>query len=495
MAASKKQQVAPSQYAELEQEDLLTQLLDDFKGKDQSERQRARNLLKNWLDDTIDPKLIEKPHARQAISERIAQIDEVLSAQTSAIMHHKEFQALEASWRGLEKLVFDSRTGEHLKIRVLSTSKRELLKDFRTAAEFTETALWKKVYQEEFGIWGGDPFGCIVGDFQFGKGDQDVELLTEISRVAAASHAPFMAAASPDMFGWERFDEMPEPRDLAAIFKKEDPRNTKWLSFRGKEESRFVALTLPGTLGRAPYGPENPADSFTFREDVTGEDHDKYLWCNAAYALAGRLTASFTKHHWCTAIRGPQGGGMVEGLPIHKFKSREGDLAAKCPTEVLIPEDRENELSELGFLAVVNCKNTDYAAFFSGHTVQRPKLFPDAEANANADYSRKLPYLMATSRIAHYLKVICRDKVGQFVSRDDCQDYLNKWISKYVLSMDKATQEQKAERPLRQAQIKVVDDPARPGNFKATVHLRPHSFLESIEVSLRLVAELPEAKG
>jgi type VI secretion system protein ImpC len=426
----------------------------------------------------------------KAINSRIAAIDALLSRQLDEVLHAPEFQKLEGSWRSLNQLIMNSETGENLKIRVLNVSKKDMLRDFQAAAEFTESGLWKKVYEYEFGVYGGDPFAALLGDYEFGKGAQDVALLDHVSAVAAGAHAPFLSATSPQMFGMDSFTQMPDPRDVAKIFDKNNPENTKWLSFRDSEDSRFVSLVLPHTLRRLPYGEDNPVDEFDYQETIDGE-HDNYLWGNAGYDLAGRLTAAFAKHHWCVAIRGPEGGGLVEDLPIHVFKSREGDVGSKCPTEVLIPDTRENELSELGFIGLLNCKNTDYAAFFGGNSVQRAKKYDTAEATANAKLSSQLQYLMATSRIAHYLKSICRDKIGSFMSRGDCEKFLNRWIMNYVLNMDEASQEAKAARPLREARIDVIDDKSRPGCYKAVAYLRPHFQLEALGVSLRLVADLP----
>jgi type VI secretion system protein ImpC len=286
---------------------------------------------------------------------------------------------------------------------------------------------------------------------------------------------------------------MPNPRDLKKVFDKSNPENTKWLSFRDSEDSRYVALTLPRVLGRLPYGRStNPVEEFDFEEDVDGSDHEAYLWTSAAYSFAERLTDAFAKHHWCVAIRGPEGGGLVEGLPVHTFPTREGDVGSKCPTEVLIPDTRENELSELGFIPLVHCKNTDYAAFFGGNSAQRPKKYKDTYATRNADLSRRIPYLMATSRIAHYLKAICRDKVGSFASRSSAESFLNDWIADYVLLDDNASQSAKAKRPLREAKVEVIEDKSRPGAYKAVAYLRPHFQLEELNISLRLVADLPQ---
>ena len=491
-----KEKTAPLEVHEVEQLDgggILDQIIDTgIKARDDSGRERGEQLIKNLVEQLIDPAMVVSKSVTKTINQRIASIDALLSRQLDEVIHAPEFQKLEASWRGLKKLVMGTETSETLKVRVFNVSKKDLLRDFQSAAEFTESALWKKVYEYEFGLYGGDPFGALMGDFEFGKGAQDVELLTQISTVAAAAHAPFVSAAAPDMFGMESFTQMPDPRDIAKIFDKNNPENTKWLSFRDTEDSRFVALVMPHVLRRIPYGRDNPVEAFNYEETLDGE-HDNYLWGNAAYEMSGRITDAFAKHHWCVAIRGPEGGGLVEDLPIHVFKSREGDVGAKCPTEVLIPDTREKELSDLGFIGLLNQKNTDKAAFFGGNSAQRPKKYDQADATANAKLSSQIPYLMATSRIAHYLKAICRDKIGSFMSRSQCEDFLQRWIMNYVLNMDEASQEAKAARPLREAKITVIDDKARPGCYKAVAHLRPHFQLDELGISLRLVAELPAA--
>lgn len=463
-----------------------------IKARDEASREYGETLLKTLVGQLLDPGTVVAKGVTKTVNARIAAIDALISRQLNEIMHHEEFQRLEAAWRGLNQLVMNSETGESIKIRVMNISKKDLLRDFQAAAEFTESALWKKIYEYEFGLYGGDPYGCLVGDYEFDRGPQDIELLEHISHVAAAAHAPFLSAANSQMFGLESFTDLPNPRDLAKVFDKSNPENAKWLSFRDSEDARFVALTLPHVLGRLPYGRATaPVDAFGFEEDVDGADHGKYLWVNSAYQLAQRLTDAFAQHHWCVAIVGPEGGGRVEGLPIHTFKTREGDVGSKCPTEVLIPDTREKELSDLGFIALLNCKNTDYAAFFGANSAQRPKQYDDDAATANADLSRRIQYLMATSRIAHYLKAICRDKIGSFASRSQVQSFLNGWINNYVLDQDDASQEAKAKMPLREARIEVLEDKRRPGCYKAVAYLKPHFQLEELNVSLRLVADLP----
>jgi type VI secretion system protein ImpC len=427
-----------------------------------------------------------------SIQARIAALDEMLSQQLNELLHAPEFQALEGSWRGLNFLVKNSETGTQLKLRVLNATKQELVTDLEKATEFDQSALFKKVYEEEYGTYGGAPFSCFIGDYEFGRHPQDIGVLEKISHVAAAAHAPFIASASPKLFDWNSFTEMGIPRDLSKGF--ETAELTKWRSFRETEDSRYVALTLPHVLTRLPYGPDTkPVEGFNFVEDVDGKDHSKYLWSNAAYALGQRITEAFSLYHWTAAIRGVEGGGLVEGLPTHTFKTDEGDIALKCPTEIAITDRREKELSDLGFIALCHCKGTDYAAFFGGQTTNKPKLYNTNEANSNSRISAMLPYVLVSSRFAHYIKVIMRDKIGSFMTRDNVRSYLNTWISDYVLLNDSAPQSVKASVPLRDARVDVTEIPGKPGSYKAVVFLKPHFQLNELTVSLRLVADLPAA--
>jgi len=429
------------------------------------------------------------------INARISQIDKLISAQLNEVMHHSDFQKLEGSWRGLSYLVNQSETGQSLKIRVMNVSKKDLLKDMEKASEFDQSALFKKIYEEEFGMFGGSSYGALIGDYEFSNHPQDLALLEKVSQVAAAAHAPFISAASPKLFNLDTYEELGSPRDLAKIFQSAE--FAKWRSFRESEDSRYAALALPHVLMRLPYGKENvPVEAFDFEEDVEGTDSSKYLWGNAAYALGARLTDAFAKYHWCAAIRGVEGGGLVQGLPVHTFKTDEGDVALKCPTEIAITDRREKELADLGFIPLVHCKGTDYAAFFSTQSANKPKVYDSDSANANARLSSQLQYIMATSRFAHYLKSMMRDKVGSFMTRSDAENFLNRWISNYVLLDDSAGQEAKAKLPLREARIDVSEIPGKPGAYRAVAFLKPHYQLDELAVSLRLVADLPPpAKG
>jgi type VI secretion system protein ImpC len=384
----------------------------------------------------------------------------------------------------------NTETGTRLKLRLLCLTKQELFKDLDSAIEFDQSNLFRKVYEDEYGTFGGNPFSLLIGDYEFGRHPQDMALLDKIASVAAAAHAPFIGAASARLFDMDSFGELGNPRDLAKVF--ESSELIKWRSFQKSEDSRYVSLALPHVLMRLPYGPDTvPVEDFKLVEDVDGTDHAKYLWGNPAYALGQRITNAFALYGWCAAIRGVEGGGRVDGLPTHTFKTDEGDVALKCPTEIAITDRREKELDTLGFIALCHCKGTDYAVFFGGQTTQKPGTYDTDAANANARISARLPYILAASRFAHYLKVICRDKIGSFQTRDTLALYLNRWITNYVLATDDAGQDLKAQYPLREARIDVADVPGKPGAYRAVAFLRPHFQLEELTASLRLVAELP----
>lgn len=463
--------------------------------RDDSQKTWAKDVIAEFVSQIMEKTIVVSKNTEAMINTRISAIDDVISKQLNEIMHCPEFQKLEASWRGLNYLVQNSETGEQLKIKVLNVSKQDLLKDLEKASEFDQSALFKMVYEHEFGMFGGEAYGALIGDYEFSNHPQDMSLLEKISQVAAAAHAPFISAASPKLFNWDSFTELGGPRDLAKIFQSVE--YAKWKSFRNSEDSRYVALTIPHILMRLPYGKDNvPVESFNYEEDVEGKDHSKYLWSNAAYALGARITDAFAKYHWTAAIRGVEGGGLVEGLPVHTFKTDEGEVALKCPTEIAITDRREKEFADLGFIPLVHCKGTDYAAFFSTQTANKPKVYDTDSANANARLSAQLQYILAVSRFAHYLKSIMRDKIGSFMTRKNAEDFLNRWISNYVLLDDDAGQELKAKFPLREARVDVSEVPGKPGVYKAVAFLKPHYQLDELTISLRLVAELPPpAKG
>ena len=424
------------------------------------------------------------------MNQRIQQIDEMIADQLNEIMHTPDFQRLEGSWRGLNYLVTNTETSSSLKIRLMNVSKSELLNDLEKAVEFDQSQLFKKVYEEEYGTFGGHPYSCIVADYQFTRHPQDLELAEKLSNVASAAHAPIIAAAHPKLFDLDTFEHLGVPRELNKTF--ESLELVKWNSFRNSEDSRYFSLVLPRVLMRLPYGSDTlPVEGLNFEEDVSGATSNKFCWGNAAYILGQKITKAFSLYGWTAAIRGVEGGGIVEGLPAYTFKTTDGDVALKCPTETAITDRREKELSDLGFISLCHCKGTDYAAFFGGQTSQRPRIYDADEANANSSLSARLPYILAASRFAHYIKVIMRDKIGSFMTKEEIELHLNSWIANYILLNDDAPQSVKANYPLREARIDVFEVPGKPGAYRSVVYLRPHFQMEELTASIRLVATLP----
>ena len=464
----------------------------------QTERNETQDLLKNLTEQALQGVVSWDKNLTVTINKAIAAIDDMMSKQLAAVMHNEKFQKLEGSWRGLNHLVMNSETGSSLKIRMMNISKRELYKDLDKAVEFDQSQIFKKIYESEFGIAGGEPYGALIGDYQFTSHPEDIELLTNMSHVAAGAFAPFIAAAGAGMFGFDDFTELSKPRDLEKIF--ESAEYIKWRSFRESEDSRFVTLVMPSVLARTPYGKDTkPVEAFDFEEFPIGPDgksapasHDDYCWMNASYVMGTTLTSAFAQYGWCTAIRGAEGGGKVEGLPVHLFTSDDGDTDMKCPTEIGITDRREAELSKLGFLPLCHYKNTDYSVFFGAQSTQKPKVYDDPEATANAAISSRLPYIMSTSRIAHFLKVMARDKIGSFMEASDAEAWLNRWINEYTNSNPDAGQEMKARYPLAEAKIQVKEVPGAPGSYNAVAWLRPWLQMEELTASLRMVASIPE---
>ena len=472
---------------------LLDRIIQEGKmAAEPSQSVYAKKLLGQFATQILDEGMKSAPDKGVVamINERIAEIDQILTDQLNAIMHHPDFQALESSWIGLRDMVFGTETSTTLKLRLMNVTKKELLKDLETAVDHDMSVLFKKVYEEEYGTFGGNPYSLLIGDYYFGRHPQDMVLLQRISKVAAAAHTPFITAVAPTMFDMTSFTDLGVPRDLSKIF--ESAELTTWRSFRDSEDSRYVSMVLPRYAARLPYGAKTkPVDSFNFEEDVDGRDHSKYLWGNSCYQLGLRITDAFAKYNWTTAIRGVEGGGKVSGLTAHTFKTDDGDTVLKCPTEVTITDRREKELNDLGFISIVNSKGSDFAAFFGGQTTNKPRVYNLDTANANAALSSRLPYVLAASRFAHYLKVIMRDKIGSFQTKDSVESYLNTWLSQYVLLDANATQGEKARFPLAEGRVDVVEVPGRPGAYQATVFLRPHFQMEELTTSIRLVAELP----
>ncbi|MCE3230171.1 MAG: EvpB family type secretion protein [Alphaproteobacteria bacterium] len=458
--------------------------------RDDTQKPFARDLVTEFVNQVLEQGTVVSKDTVAFINQRILELDDLIANQLNEIMHDPAFQKLEGSWRGLSYLVMNTETGVHLKLRLMNITKKELLDDLEKAVEFDQSQMFKKIYEEEYGTFGGHPYSCLVGDFEFTRHPQDMELLQKISQVAAAAHAPFLTAADPKLFDLDSFEHLGVPRDLAKIF--ESLEMIKWNSFRETEDSRYVAMLLPRVLMRLPYGANTlPAEGLNFEEDVAGADTSKFCWTNPAYILGQRITNAFSLYKWTAAIRGVEGGGIVEGLPAYTFKTTDGDIALKCPTETSITDRREKELSDLGFISLCHCKGTDYAAFFGGQTTQKPKVYNLEDANANANLSARLPYILAASRFAHYIKVIMRDKIGSFLTRDNVEKYLNTWIASYVVINDNASQPVKAKFPLREARIDVYDVPGKPGSYRSVIYLRPHFQMEELTASIRMVATLP----
>jgi type VI secretion system protein ImpC len=464
----------------------------------QTEPDRAQDLVKNLIEQALAGTVTFDKNLTRTIDKAIDVIDQKISKQLNAVMHHEKFTKLEGSWRGLHHLVMNSETGTSLKIRVVNMTKRELNRDLTKAVEFDQSQLFKKIYENEFGTPGGEPYGALIGDYEWTNHPDDIESLRLVSNVAAAAFAPFISAAGAGMFGFGDWTELTKPRDLAKIF--DTAEYTKWRGFRDTEDARFVSLVMPRVLARVPYGAATkPIEEFAYEEapyDANGAaqalNHRDYCWMNAAYAMGVRMTSAFAESGFCVAIRGAEGGGKVENLPTHIFQSDDGDMDGKCPTEVGITDRREFELSNLGFLPLCHYKNTDYAVFFGAQTVQKPKKYDRPDATANAAISARLPYIMASGRFAHFLKVMARDKIGSFMEATDCEKWLNRWIMNYVSDNPDAGPDTKAKYPLREAKVEVKEIPGKPGSYNAVAYLRPWLQMEELTTSMRMVARIPQ---
>jgi type VI secretion system protein ImpC len=488
------QAAAPAAAAAAAQEvSLLDQVLSATK---QTERSRAEELMKTLVDQALAGVVSFDKNVTKTINATIKAIDEKLSTQLAAIMHHPDLQKLEGTWRGLNHLVMNSETSAMLKIKVLNVSKRALFNDVDKAVEFDQSQIFKKLYENEFGTPGGEPYGALIGDYEFINHPEDIDLLGKMSNVAAAAFCPFISAADPKLMGFDSWQELTKPRDLEKIFQAIE--YTKWKSFRDSEDSRFVSLVMPRVLARMPYGADTkPIEEFGYEEVDASKPvpHDDFTWMNAAYVMGTKMTDAFAKYGFCTAIRGAEGGGKVEGLPAFIFTSDDGDKDLKCPTEIGITDRREAELSKLGFLPLCHYKNTDYSVFFGGQTTQKPKKYDRPEATANAAISARLPYMMATSRFAHYLKVMARDWIGSFKEAGDVENDLNRWIKNYVNASETSGQETRAKYPLREAKVVVKEIPGQPGSYNAIAWMRPWLQFEELTTSMRMVASIPKTAG
>jgi type VI secretion system protein ImpC len=443
------------------------------------------------LSQLLDPERETVRVSKAGLDDMIAEIDRKLSLQVDEILHHKDFQRIESAWRSLDFLVDRTDFRENIKIEILHVTKDELLEDFEDAAEIVKSGLYKTVYTSEYGQFGGKPYACLIGNYEFGPGPRDMRLLQHTAAVAAMSHTPFIAAAGPGFFGIDDYTTLPNLKDIKSIM--EGPQYIKWQSFRETEDARYVGLALPRFLLRLPYGPEtHPVKSFTYQERVSSS-HENYTWGNAAFAFATRVTDSFAKYRWCANIIGPQGGGAVEDLPLHQYEAM-GAIQTKIPTEVLISERREFELAEEGFIALTMRKGSDNAAFFSANSVQKPKYFGISKEGKDAELNYKLglqlPYMFIISRLAHYLKVIQRENIGTWKERSDLEIELNNWIRQYVSDMDNPMPGVRSRRPLRQAEIGVEEVPGEPGWYRVSLKVRPHFKYMGAYFTLSLVGKL-----
>lgn len=496
MAKEQEKSAQSPEAAPMEMSEFESLLTKEFKPKSDRAKEAITSAVTTLAQEALAQTTLVSDDAVRTTEAIIAAIDEKLSAQINLIMHHEDFLAIEGSWRGMHHLVNNTETDETLKIRVLNISRKDLsktLKKYKGTA-WDQSPLFKKMYEEEFGSPGGEPYGCLIGDYYFDNSPPDVEMLKGISQIAAAAHAPFISAASPTLMNMESWQELSNPRDLTKIFQTAE--YAPWRSLRDSEDSRYLGLTMPRFLGRIPYGATtNPVDEFDFEEDTGDADHSKYLWCNSAYSMGVNITRSFKEYGWCSSIRGVESGGVVEGLPCHTFPTDDGGVDMKCPTEIAITDRREAELAKNGLMPLSHWKNTDFAAFIGAESLQKPAEYDDPDATANAKLAARLPYLFATCRFAHYLKCIVRDKIGSFKEREDMQNFLNRWITQYVTSDPNASEEVKAQYPLAAAEVVIEDVEGDPGYYSAKFYLRPHYQLEGLSVSLRLVSKLPSAKA
>ncbi|TMP99941.1 MAG: type VI secretion system contractile sheath large subunit [Verrucomicrobia bacterium] len=481
---------APAEVGEFEA--LLNK---EFKARDTQKQTAVQNAIRTLAQQALASTQLISADVNRTVSAMIAEIDRKLSEQINRIMHHEDFKALEGTWRGLHHLINNTETDEMLKIRVLNISKNDLkktLKKFEGTA-WDQSPLFKKLYEDEFGSPGGQPYGALIGDYFFDHSPEDVKMLGNIGQVAAAMHAPFIAGAAPTLLGMDSWQELSNPRDLTKIVQTAE--YASWRSLRDSEDSRYIGLAMPRFLSRLPYGAKTvPLEEFAFEEDTEGADHNKYVWSNAAFAMGVNITRAFKLYGWCARIRGAESGGMIEGLPVHTFPTDDGGVDMKCPTEIAVTDRREAELAKNGFMPLSHYKNTDYAVFMGAQSLQKPAVYDDPDATANANLAARLPYLFATCRFAHYLKCLVRDKIGSFKEREDMETWLNKWISQYCCD-SKSAEDVKARFPLAAAQVEVLEVKGNPGYYTSKFWLRPHYQLEGLTVSLRLVSKLPSAKG
>jgi type VI secretion system protein ImpC len=494
--AETQQQAPLAEAPKLEESAFESLLQKEFRPKSEEAKGAVEQAVRTLAEQALAQTRLIGPDVVKSIEAIIAELDRKLSEQINLIIHQPDFQKIEGAWRGLHYLINNTETDEMLKIRFMNISKTDLGKTLKRykGTNWDQSPLFKKVYEAEYGQFGGEPFGCMVGDYAFDHSPQDVELLGEMSKVSAAAHMPFIAGANPSVMQMDSWQELANPRDLTKIFTT--PEYASWRSLRESEDARYLGLAMPRFLARIPYGAKtSPVEEFDFEEDTGAADHSKYTWANAAYAMATNINRSFKLYGWCSRIRGVESGGAVEGLPVHTFPTDDGGVDMKCPTEIAISDRREAELAKNGFMPLLHRKNSDFAAFIGAQSLQKPFEYDDPDATANANLAARLPYLFACCRFAHYLKCIVRDKIGSFKERDDMQMWLQKWIMNYVDGDPAHSSEStKARKPLAAAEVVVEEVEGNPGYYTSKFFLRPHYQLEGLTVSLRLVSKLPSAK-
>jgi type VI secretion system protein ImpC len=495
--AEKKAAAGAAAEAVATEDDFAALLQKEFKPKSDRAKEDVQTAVQTLAEQVLQGEVLMADDVVGTISAIIAEIDLKLTEQVNQIMHHEDFRKLEGSWRGLHHLVNNSETDEMLKIRVMAISKKELgktLKKYKGTA-WDQSPLFKRIYEEEFGQLGGEPYGCLVGDYHFDHSPPDVEILSGVAQIAAAGHAPFITGAGSTLMGMDSWQELSNPRDLAKIFST--PEYAAWRSLRDSEDAKYLGLAMPRFLARQPYGAAtDPVEEFDFEEDTEGADSDKYIWANSAYAMATNINQAFKEYGWCTQIRGVESGGIVSDLPVHTFPSDDGGVDMKCPTEIAISDRREAELAGSGLMPLIHRKNSDLAAFIGAQSLHKPAEYDDPDASANAALAARLPYMFASCRFAHYLKCIVRDKIGSFADRNEMQRWLQDWVMQYVDGDPaKSSDKQKARKPLSAAEVVVEEVEGNPGYYTSKFYLRPHYQLEGLTVSLRLVSKLPSEKA
>lgn len=496
MAVEAERQSAGTTTQAGEADEFASLLKQSFKPRTERAATEVENAVSTLVTEALKDTSTIKGDVIDTIEEMIARIDQKLTAQMNAIIHAKEFQQIESAWRGLKYLVYNSETDSNLKIRVMNVSKNELYRTLRLYpdAKWDQSPLFKQIYEYEFGQLGGQPFGCLIGDYHFSHLPTDVQLLRDLSKIAGSAHAPFIAGADPTLMGMDSWNELSNPRDIGKVF--DTPEYAAWKGLRDQDDSRYVGLCMPRVLARLPYGAKSePVEEFAFEEDTDGHKGENYGWMNAAYAMAVNINRAFKEYGWCTRIRGVESGGEVMNLPTHVFPTDDGGVDLKCPTEIAISDRREHELAKNGLIPLIHRKNTDKAAFIGAQSLYRPKKYfgeKGVDATASDNLSARLPYMFAVSRFAHYLKCMVRDKIGSMKEKDELTRWLQSWINEYVDANPALSNEAtKARKPLAAASVEVIPNEENPGYYNARFMLRPHYQLEGMDIGLSLVSRLP----